>query len=162
MSGHLPDHGFESLPESLSFFPFFFFVCISHLSISMTLTRLRSDCQVWSMFTTEPALLHAHCTPPHTHTHANTHAQCVHTFPVLNLQCLSPLVLSETNYVPLSPYGVTSNTKQFCMHSYMSLYITFISSHQSYDDKHGSLCSPMNTLFTQPCSTIMKRLPSNL
>ena len=30
---------------------------------------------------------------------------------VSNLQCLSPLVLSETNHVPLFPYGVTGNTK---------------------------------------------------
>ena len=37
------------------FSPSFCHIFISHLSFSMTLTRLRSDCQIWSMFITGPA-----------------------------------------------------------------------------------------------------------
>ena len=40
--------GSKILPESLSFFLSFFLISISHLSFSMTLTRSRSDCQVWN------------------------------------------------------------------------------------------------------------------
>ena len=41
MAGPLLGHGFESLPESLSFFPSFFLVFISHLSFSLTLAKVR-------------------------------------------------------------------------------------------------------------------------
>ena len=40
----------------------FSFLVLFLTFLSMTLTRLRSDCQVWSMLTTEPAP-HASCSP---------------------------------------------------------------------------------------------------
>ena len=33
-AGHLPGHGFESLPESLSFFPLFIFLSLFHTFFS--------------------------------------------------------------------------------------------------------------------------------
>ena len=50
------EHGkqIEFFPGSLLFFFSIFHISISHLSFTVTLIRLRSDCQVWSMFTTEP------------------------------------------------------------------------------------------------------------
>ena len=51
-----------SSPSLSHISPSFFLVFISHLSFSMTLIRLRSDCQVWS---TEPASHTSHSrTPP--------------------------------------------------------------------------------------------------
>ena len=46
MAGHLPGHGFESLPETLSFFFFTFF----HVFSSHHFLLIRSDHQVWSIF----------------------------------------------------------------------------------------------------------------
>ena len=152
MAGHLPGRRFESLPES------FFLVLISHLSFSMTLARLRSDCQVWSMFTAEPLPLRVH----HTSTHTHKHTQCIHTFPVPIVQCLSPIILLESNYVPLAPlwcYRQHRIVLYALLHKASVLLLS--SSHESYDDKHGFLFSPRNTLFTQPYPTIMKHLPSN-
>ena len=64
MQNKLPSCGFESLPESLSFL--FFRLYFS--PFSLTLSRLRSDCQVWSMLMSEPhapRTLHSLHPPPH-------------------------------------------------------------------------------------------------
>ena len=115
-------------------------------------------CQVWSMFTAEPLPLRVH----HTSTHTHKHTQCVHTFHVPILQCLSPIILLESNYVPLAPlwcYRQHRIVLYALLHKASVLLLS--SSHESYDDKHGFLFSPRNTLFTQPYPTIMKHLPSN-
>ena len=44
--------------------PFFFHIFISHLSLLMALTRLRSDCQVSRMLITEPAPHASHLSHP--------------------------------------------------------------------------------------------------
>ena len=54
LAGHLPGHGFDSLTESLSLFSFFL-ISISTFPSLRLWPRLRSDCQLWSMFITEPA-----------------------------------------------------------------------------------------------------------
>ena len=84
------------------------FSSISHLSFSMTLTMLRSDCQVWSMFTTKLALLHTHRTPTCTHTQTHT----VYTY----LPCAYPTVFVPYDTIgdklcTPSSLGVTGNTE---------------------------------------------------
>ena len=66
MAGHLPGHGLSPSLSHCHFISSYVLVFYSHLSFSMTLTRLRSGCQIWSML--KHLSLHfslcAHCTSP--------------------------------------------------------------------------------------------------
>ena len=67
MAGHLPGRGFESLPESLSFFPLFIFSSLFLTFLSDFDLGLRSDCQVWSMLKIWASAPRASHPPPHVH-----------------------------------------------------------------------------------------------
>ena len=70
---YLPGRGFESLPESLSFFRLFIFSSLFLTFLSDFDSGLRSDCQVWSMLKIWASCVsrspHPPSPPPHTHIH---------------------------------------------------------------------------------------------